>query len=176
MKIFDKHKKSGVIFMHKSKGMIIVAIASVLLSGSVGTYGVVKKNEAKVVFPESGYMINGDEALENGFAKYSFAAGDKMEYRYPDKVVFRDTERMDVVTDAASFLHYNDGSICALQQGVLIDLNDLNMGMLNYYNLTSGATLENQGGSYALETQDASMYFKDFLWKIGEKEVSFGFR
>ncbi len=154
--------------MIKSKSIAVIAIASVLLGGGVGTYGVVKKNQTKVAFAESGYIIDGDEAHENGFAKYMFDAGEKLEYRYPDKVVFRDVTKTNVVADAASFLHYNDGSLTALNQGVLIDLNDLNTGMLNYYNLSAYATLENQGGSYALETQGSTMYFKDFMWKIGD--------
>lgn len=154
--------------MIKSKSIAVIAIASVLLGGGIGTYGVVKKNQTKVAFAESGYIIDGDEAHENGFAKYMFEAGEKLEYRYPDKVVFRDATKANVVADAASFLHYNDGSLTALNQGVLIDLNDLNTGMLNYYNLSAYATLENQGGSYALETQGSTMYFKDFMWKIGE--------
>ena len=154
--------------MIKSKSIAVIAIASVLLGGGIGTYGVVKKNQTKVAFAESGYIIDGDETHENGFAKYMFEAGEKLEYRYPDKVVFRDATKANVVADAASFLHYNDGSLTALNQGVLIDLNDLNTGMLNYYNLSAYATLENQGGSYALETQGSTMYFKDFMWKIGE--------
>ena len=154
--------------MFKPKSIAVIAVASVLIGGGAGAYGVAKKSESKVAFADSGYIIDGDEALEGGFAKYNFDAGEKMEYRYPDKVVFKDSTKKDAVVDSASFLHYNDGSVTALSQGVLIDMNDLETGMLNYYNLAQYATLENQGGSYALDTLDSTMYFKDFLWKIGE--------
>jgi len=154
--------------MFKSKCVLAMIITAVLLGGGVGTYCVIKNNDAKSSFAESGYIIDGTEDLEGGFAKYTFDAGTELEYSYPDNLKFKSTTNEDVVTDRNCFLHFNDGSLSALSQGVLIDLNECEVGVLNYYNLTSGATLENQGGSYALETKDASLYFKDFLWKIGD--------
>lgn len=156
--------------MFKSKSVLAMIISSVILVGGVGTYSVIKSNESKSSFSESGYIIDGTEALEGGFAKYAFDEGTKIEDRYPDKMAFKNTAGEEVVTDRNSFLHFNDGSVSALGQGVLIDLNECEKGVLNYYNLASGATLENQGGSYSLETKDASLYFKDFLWKIGENK------
>lgn len=154
--------------MFKTRSIAIVAVIAFLIAGGAGTYGIVKKNEAKYTFLDDGYLMDGAEELEGGYAKYTFYEGSKFLYHYPDKVVFVDSTNTEVVAEAASFLHYADGSVSALAQGVLTDLNGVSSDTMAYYNLASNVVLTAQGDSYTLESQDGSMFLQNFLWKIGE--------
>lgn len=155
--------------MFKSKGVLVVLIASLLLSGGVGAYTLMQNKGNQKAFRESGFMIDGTEATEGGYAKYQFEEGTNLKVRYPDKLVFQDVESREVVTDSVAFLHYNSGSLEALSGGVIVDLNELKeTGYLDYYNLAPESVLENQGNTYVIQSRDGSMYLQNFIWKIGE--------
>lgn len=157
--------------MFKSKGVLVVLIASLFLSGGVGVFTMMQKKGHQKSFRESGYMVDGTESLDGGYAKYQFEEGTKLQVRYPDKLVFKDVESKEVVTDSLVFLHYNSGNVESLTGGVIVDLDELKeKGYLDYYNLAPEAVLESQGNTYVLQSRDGSMYLQNFIWKIGENK------
>lgn len=107
----------------KIKSLLVAVIMTVVLLGGAGTYSVMKKADKQMVFQESGYII--DTLDENDFSKHYFKANTKYEYCYPNNITYRDINGKTTKADVSSFVHYSNGALSALSDGVLIDLNML---------------------------------------------------
>ena len=157
--------------MTKLRNVIITAVASLtVMFGGVAIYGTTQVKEAEQQFIASGYILDGSESRENGYAKLSFDAGTTYRVGYPDRVIFKDTAGVEVATDKTAFLHFSDGSLSALTDGVLVDLNNMTGGVLNNFRINAGTVLERRDNSYVIESLSGTLYLDDFIWKISETQ------
>ena len=151
---------------------VAIAALSVLtiFGGGAAVYGTSQTMAAQQQFAYSGYLLDGSENHENGYAKYTFEAGTSYKSVYPDNVVFKDTAGIQVATSGKAFLHYADGSLSALTDGVIVDLNNMSNGVLNNYGINAGTVLERRDSSYVVDSMAGTLYLDDFLWKINESQ------
>lgn len=157
--------------MAKLRNVLIAAISSLLLlGGGVAVYGTSQVHATEQQFVASGYILDGAEDRENGYAKLSFEAGTTYRTGYPDRVIFKDTAGIEVATDKTTFLHYSDGSLSALTDGVIVDLNNMSGGMLNNYRINAGTVLERRDSSYVIDSMSGTLYLDDFIWKISDTQ------
>ena len=160
------------VVMFKSRGLIVSLIMTVsAIIGSVG-FGVYKNHENQPIFTESGYiLVSPDSTYSDEINnRIYFEQGTRYKVKYPDKILFNDQNNQKMVVDANSFVHYNDGSVGSLSEGVMIDLRNLDQTVINYYGLAHDCVMENAGSDFILDNRGNSMSFRDFLWKINEKK------
>ena len=149
--------------MAKLRNVIITAVATLtVLFGGVAIYGTSQVKSAEQQFVASGYILDGAENRENGYAKLSFEAGTTYRTGYPDRVIFKDTAGIEVATDKTAFLHFSDGSLSALTDGVIVDLNNMTGGVLNNFRINAGTVLERRDNSYVIESLSGTIYLDDF--------------
>ncbi len=155
----------------KLRNVAIAALSLLtLFGGGAAVYGTSQVKAAQQQFVYSGYLLDGSETKENGYAKYTFEAGTTYKTGYPDSVIFKDTAGVQVATNRNAFLHYADGSLSALTDGVIVDLNNMSNGMLNNFGINAGTILERRDSSYVVDSISGTLYLDDFLWKINDSQ------
>ena len=155
----------------KLRNVAIAALSVLtLFGGGAAVYGTSQVRAAQQQFVYSGYLLDGSENQENGYAKYTFEAGTTYKTGYPDSVIFKDTAGVQVATSRNAFLHYADGSLSALTDGVIVDLNNMSSGMLNNFGINAGTILERRDSSYVVDSISGTLYLDDFLWKINDSQ------
>lgn len=155
----------------KLRNVAIAALSVLtLFGGGAAVYGTSQVRAAQQQFVYSGYLLDGSETKENGYAKYTFEAGTTYKTGYPDSVIFKDTAGVQVATSRNAFLHYADGSLSALTDGVIVDLNNMSNGMLNNFGINAGTILERRDSSYVVDSISGTLYLDDFLWKINDSQ------
>lgn len=155
----------------KLRNVAIAALSVLtLFGGGAAVYGTSQVRAAQQQFVYSGYLLDGSENQENGYAKYTFEAGTTYKTGYPDSVIFKDTAGVQVATSRNAFLHYADGSLSALTDGVIVDLNNMSNGMLNNFGINAGTILERRDSSYVVDSISGTLYLDDFLWKINDSQ------
>lgn len=153
--------------MGKHKGLLI-SIAAVVLVGAVGIFLAQKFHAGQSEsFTKSGYVIEANEQAES--VRYAFSEGTSYREKYPNAFAFDDTTGAKVEIGKESFVHYDDDSVSALTDGVLMNLADLNHnGSINHYRIGANMLMEKQANTYQLETLQGSMKIEEGIWKISD--------
>jgi hypothetical protein len=156
--------------MLKSKVILMCLILPIIAAIGVLGFVIFRDTASQQVFSNSGYiLISPENAYSDKVnSQIYFEEGSKFRTKYAEQVVFRDQQNQTIAVDTESFVHYNDNSIGALSNGVLIDLNDLDKPMMNYYGLSASSVMEKAGNGFILDNLGDSMSFQDFLWKISD--------
>lgn len=156
--------------MHMRKGIIICCLTTVMAAIGALSFGIYHAKSSEQVFESSGYiLVSPDSSYSDQInTQIYFEKGTKYKKVYPDKIVFKSQDGVKRVVDAASFVHYNDGSLGSLSQGVMVDLNNLNDSLISYYGLSTASTMSSTGSDFMLDNQGSSMSFQDFIWKIDD--------
>lgn len=155
--------------MAKYKSLIVTTLLSVAaLTGAVTT-GVVRNRSMASSFEGDGYIVNVAETEEGLTAEpVYFSAGTKYKKTYPDEAIFKDIRGTKYTVDQDSFVHYQDGSMSAMTSGVVLNLDDVNGGLVNTYSFDAGTVLASNGTGYTAENNGASIPFDNFVWKLSD--------
>ena len=155
--------------MAKYKSLIVTTLLSVAaLTGAVTT-GVVRNRSMASSFEGDGYIVNVAETEEGLTAEpVYFSAGTRYKKTYPDEAVFKDIRGTKYTVDQDSFVHYQDGSLSAMTPGVVLNLDDVNGGLVNTYSFDAGTVLASNGNGYTAENNGASIPFDNFVWKLSD--------
>lgn len=155
--------------MAKYKSLIVTTLLSVAaLTGAVTT-GVVRNRSMASSFEGDGYIVNVAETEEGLTAEpVYFSAGTKYKKTYPDEAVFKDIRGTKYTVDQDSFVHYQDGSMSAMTSGVVLNLDDVNGGLVNTYSFDAGTVLASNGTGYTAENNGSSIPFDNFVWKLSD--------
>ena len=123
--------------MFNKKFFLILGSAVVLLIVlSIAMIFLTKENIK--TFTKEGYIIaSGNESTE----KYYFEEGTSYKKNINSQIVFTDTKGEKVAVETDNFMHYNDGGIKFLKNGVIMDLNSINNSTVPYYNITNKSVL-----------------------------------
>lgn len=158
--------------MFKSKAFLgSLLFMMIAIIGGVG-FAIVKSSGKQPTFMESGYVLvsPGSTYSDEINKQIYFEKGTKYQFKYPNKVVFQDQKNKNMIIEADSFVHYNDGSVSSFLDGVMIDLRDLDNSIINYYGLRKDTVLESAGSEFVLDNQGNTLNFKDVMWKISENK------
>ena len=155
--------------MAKYKSLIVTTLLSVAaLTGAVTT-GVVRNRSMASSFEGDGYIVNVAETEEGLTAEpVYFSAGTKYKKTYPDEAVFKDIRGTKYTVDQDSFVHYQDGSMSAMTSGVVLNLDDVNGGLVNTYSFDAGTVLASNGTGFTAENNGTSIPFDNFVWKLSD--------
>lgn len=165
-----RERKRGKIMLAGKKLYVLIAAAISMAAGGVG-YSYVQHEKKQESFFGDGYVLTLDEAAgETTAAPVYFNAGTRYKVSYPDNVTFKTTDGKKTTVDYTNFVHYADGSIGAVTDGVLMELEQLKNGYINYYNVTSKSIMRKEGDKYILDNQGQELEFKDFVWKLSDSK------
>ena len=155
--------------MAKYKSLIVTTLLSVAaLTGAVTT-GVVRNRSMASSFEGDGYIVNVAETEEGLTAEpVYFSAGTRYKKTYPDEAVFKDIRGTKYTIAQDSFVHYQDGSLSAMTPGVVLNLDDVNGGLVNTYSFDAGTVLASNGNGYTAENNGTSIPFDNFVWKLSD--------
>lgn len=148
------------------KRLTILASALCLLAaaGFIG-FGIWHSKANAMSFESDGYILQGS----SDEVKYTaFNAGTTYEPNLSGEIGFKDSEGNKVSVPKESFVNYNDGSIMALSDGVLLDFEDLSDNFINNYYINEGLVITGSGGKYSAETTAGAMTFGENVWKLSD--------
>lgn len=152
--------------MNKRLAILIVALG--VLSGALfAGFSVWHSASTTPTFETGGYVLCGvgDEAKWA-----SFQQGEKYVSTLSGTVNFTSTESGKTSVPKESFVHFDDGSMMALSDGVLLDFNDLSDNFINNYYLNAGVRIAGNGSTYTAETSSGTMEFGEYLWKLSDQK------
>lgn len=144
--------------------ILIISITSLILL-TVGVIFLTKKSETE--FYSSGYIISSSATKTD---KYYFNENTTYKENVFEEYVFKDTQNNEVRTSKDNFIHYLDNSMSFMQNGVILDLNNLETSLVPYYNITDKSILKYNNGSYYIENSDKTLIFTHFLGRISENK------
>lgn len=161
----------------KHKGLVVVLTAGIIGLASFVGAGAAIAGGARKTFVGDGYILASDSALVESDGTTDavadaqplyFSAGTKYASRYPETTVFKDVTGGRQTVDYYSFVHYTDDSISAMSDGVAVNMDDINTGLINHYGIKSGVVMVANGGGYTVENNGNEMNFHNFIWKLSD--------
>ena len=154
------------------KYIIIIIIIGFLLGGFLVFNTIKIQKENSKVFQESGYILQNASSRgeTQNVERYYFNADEKYKEKYEQKVIFKNTEGEEVTTNLTNFIHYSEGSISSFKNGVLLNLDEIDLNPIRYYNIAAGKILKKQGNSYTINNLEEELQFRNVIWKIAENK------
>ena len=121
----------------------------------------------KTTFQNSGYIIS----FEKGTTVIDrFDEGTEYRENINGELVFNNTEDKKAVSSLDNFIHYKNGDIAYLQNGVILDLSKINETIIPYYNITNKSLIEKGNNEYIIKTINGELNLSNWLGKISENK------
>lgn len=150
----------------KNRFLFIIVISVItlvlLVVGAVTLY-----EDTSLNFSGDGYIIS---TTTKKNAKYYFSANTKYKRNVDDDVTFKDSDSNEVIVDPASFVHYLDGSVGYLQRGALVNLNEINSSLINYYNVNEKNLISYENGKYSFSINGDDVDVNAFIGRISDEK------
>ena len=152
--------------MNKRLGLLIVALG--IISGIAFTgFSVWHSSRMTPVFDSAGYILCGD-ADEGKWL--SFRSGAEYTSTLSGSILFSSPDTGRTTVSKESFAYFDDNSMMALSDGILLDFKDLSDNFINNYYLNAGLRISNAGSTYVAETSTGTMEFGEYLWKLSNQK------
>ena len=152
--------------MNKRLGLLIVALG--IISGITFTgFSVWHSSRMTPVFDTAGYILCGD-ADEGKWL--SFRSGAEYTSTLSGSILFSSPDTGRATVSKESFAYFDDNSMMALSDGILLDFKDLSDNFINNYYLNAGLRISNAGSTYVAETSTGTMEFGEYLWKLSNQK------
>ena len=119
---------------------VFILIISVVTLGALVFGAITLYKDDSSIFSSDGYII---EATSKANKKYYFSANTEYKKNVDERIVFSDVDDNKVSIDPASFVHYSNGDVTFLKKGALVNLDEINSSMINYYSITNKTFLSN---------------------------------
>lgn len=149
--------------------IVIITIISLLMLGGGLFFAINSRKETINYFYDSGYVINNTyDASKVQTNKEYFEANSAYQTKSDDKYSFQNTDGKKVIVSEESFVHYSNGAIMALKDGVAIDLDKIDLEILNYYNIFEGSLLSKKEDAYEINNLNDTIVFNKMLFKISD--------
>lgn len=152
----------------KKYGTFIILFFSLVLIFNFFSFSKKVRNTKYKNMLSEGYVIsdNKNAANKDGSVKYYFDSNAKYKSNSYGEVSFNTTENDSVKVPENSFVHYVDGSIAALKDTVILNLDDINDEVIKYYHLNDGEVITKQDSSYVVKSVKSTLVFNKFLMKL----------
>lgn len=157
--------------MSKKIYLLMMILVLCFIGGTV-VYSIQKGGGSTEAFWGDGYVLESQQGDGGTLAAqpFYFTAGTRYKRVYPNQITFKDTEGKARQVSENAFIHYADESISTFKPGVVLELNELGSGLLNYYNVGTDSIMSRQGDSFILDNQGTPLSFKDYIWKTAENK------
>lgn len=149
--------------------LILGSAITLLVVLSVAMIFLTKENTK--TFTKEGYIIA--TGVEGKSDKYYFDKGTTYKQNISSQLVFKDSSGEKVTVAKDNFMHYTDGGLKFLKNGVIMDLDSLDSEAVPYYNVTDKAVLEYSKKSYFIETIDKTLAFNNLAGRISDNKYIF---
>ena len=159
--------------MKKSKKVLtgIAAAAVLLVAGIVGG-GYLLTGDNRKDFPADGYILE-VESGESGqsVVGITFSMGTKYRGKFPSSYVLKDVRGEKSVVRADSYIHYGDGSLSALSDGMTVNMQEAGSGFLEFYKVKQGMVMTKAEEGWEIDNNGNMMEFPEMLWQLSEDKV-----
>ena len=147
------------------KKYIIFFLSIIVLLGTILVYNTVNvKKQKELNFSESGYILN------NLSDRYYFYEDETYTKSYDGKIVFNDTEGEKITIEKENFVHYTSGNTEALKESVLLDLNNIDLNPIVYYNINANKEIKKTSDRYTIKNLKSDIQFDKAIWKISDNK------
>lgn len=155
--------------LNKKFFLILISTITLLVVLSIGMIFLTKENTKS--FKKGGYIIASGKADDS--IKYYFEEGEVYKTNINNELVFKNTSGEKVNVKVDNFVHYSDGGIKFLKNGVIMDVESINSNIVPYYNITNKSILEYSKKSYYIEALDKTLSFNNIVGKISDDKYIF---
>ena len=151
--------------MKRSFGFILTVSILSLIVLFTAVFFLTRGN--KTTFKSSGYIIS----FEKGNTIVDkFEEGTEYKENLNGELVFKNTENKKATSALDNFIHYENGDVAYLQNGVILDLSKINETIIPYYNITNKSLIEKEGNKYIIKTINGNLEINNWLGKISENK------
>ena len=148
--------------MRKNKSFLVISIVGILALVLMVTAGITLGRQKGTSFQADGYVMETSvQAVQD-----QFAAGSNYKANAMGTVTLKDLEGTSVQMEKESFVHYTDGSLSAFAEGTIVDMNQVDAGLMTSYNAPAQTVLSSSGANYVTDNNSYELSFTDFLWKL----------
>ena len=152
----------------KNKAMLAIIILAVgFLSAVVVTAGLLS-NGNRQVLQANGFILSAGQ--DPAVKKVQFAQETAVKARPQDQIELKDVQGSSFVLPSDSIVHYEEGTVSAFRPGVLVDISEIGKEYINNYSIPAGMMLQNNQGSYAIQTATGATQLDGFLLKVSEEK------
>lgn len=149
----------------KSFGIIMTLSILCLVALIVGVFFLTRNNEK--TFTNSGYIIS----YKSGNTQvYNFDEGVEYKHNVNGELVFKNTEKEKVVAGLDNFIHYKNGDISFLQNGVILNLENVSDTIIPYYNITNKSLIEFTNDKYIIKNTNGDLTLNSWIGRISENK------
>lgn len=150
-------KKSFGIIMSLSILSLILLIA--------GVFFLTQNN--KQTFTKEGYIIS----YKNGNTEvYNFNEGEAYKHSINGNLTFKDEKKNKVEASLDNFIHYKNGDISFLQNGVILNLANINESIIPYYNISNKSLIEFLDNKYHIKNANGNLTLNSWIGKISDNK------
>ena len=151
--------------MKRSFGFILTVSILSLIVLFTAVFFLTRDN--KTTFKSSGYIIS----FEKGNTIVDkFEEGTEYKENLNGELVFKNTENKKATSALDNFIHYENGDVAYLQNGVILDLSKINETIIPYYNITNKSLIEKEDNKYIIKTINGNLEINNWLGKISENK------
>ena len=154
--------------MRKNKSFLVISIVGILALVLMVTAGITLGRQKGTSFQADGYVMETSEQDDGTLqaVQDQFAAGSNYKANAMGTVTLKDLEGTSVQMEKESFVHYTDGSLSAFAEGTIVDMNQVDAGLMTSYNAPAQTVLSSSGANYVTDNNSYELSFTDFLWKL----------
>ena len=125
--------------MRKNRGLLGIVLLGLCCLIVMVAGAVFLSRRSAASFRADGYVMAVDSREEELTAvMQQFAAGSPYRDYGLGTVSLRDLEGDHISTKRESFIHHSDESLSAFSDGVIVNMDDVNGGIMNYYSVEAG--------------------------------------
>lgn len=153
-------------------GVIGIVAAALVLAAAVITAGFFLSSKDQGTLAADGYVlgISQEEGQASVYSR-SFAANTALTKKFPSSYAYRDVEGDKTVVDEDSFIHYSDGSISALMDGIVVDASAVNDSIVEFYSLRAQMVLTAGNGVWTIDNNADTLEFQELLWMLHAEKL-----
>lgn len=151
--------------MWKKTAIITIVLGLAVIFSFIG-FGIWHTTSQTPSFDAGGYILQSEsEEVKSLF----FQAGESYTNTLSGGISFTDSAGNEEIVSRDSFVHFDDNSVMALNDGVLLDFEDLSENFINNYLISAELNITEAGGVYTAETTSGTIQFGENLWKLSDK-------
>lgn len=157
----------------KSKiGLIVLAVIAVILTAGGVTAAMLHASGQKGVFAADGYVLGiSQESEQASVYPQSFASGTVLTKKFPSSYAYQDVEGDKVSVSEESFIHYSDGSLSALKNGIVVDASAVNDSVTEFYSLDERMVMAKESKGWSIDNNSKTLDFEELLWMLTKEKL-----
>ena len=159
--------------MKKSRKVLTgITAAIVLIVTSMIAGGYLLTGDGRKAFPADGYIleVTSEDNIQHA-AGSTFSAGTAYKKKFPSSYRFKDVQGESNTVDAASFIHYSDGSLSSFSDGITVNMQEVGQGFLEFYLVREGMVMSKASEGWEIDSNKNMIEFPEILWQLTDQKV-----